>query len=126
MLADAFENDPLITYCLGSVDLSRRNESRADLFRVFLSGAAVSSNASIEETDGFLSCGVLIPPESETPNPRAEENTPGLEEMLSSVGLGQCLAREDSDLLWMIWNSLANTSVETYVCRRNCMTWRHR
>ncbi|KAF9886661.1 hypothetical protein FE257_011174 [Aspergillus nanangensis] len=88
LLADAFQSDPSITYSLASVDPHRRNDSCRDLFRVFLH-AAVSRNASIDETDECLSCGVLTPPKSKSQSPQPDK--PGFKEMLFDAGLAPCL-----------------------------------
>ncbi|OJJ44481.1 hypothetical protein ASPZODRAFT_135302, partial [Penicilliopsis zonata CBS 506.65] len=87
LLADAFEHDPSINYCLRSFGSEQRSKCRQELFDALLT-SAISRNASIEEAGGFRSCGVLVPPKDQSlpsSNSKARLVAAGLESCLANI-----------------------------------------
>ncbi|KAH8646380.1 hypothetical protein BGZ60DRAFT_424488 [Tricladium varicosporioides] len=69
LLSAAFLPDATITYLLSSLSTKEAREAyHAQLFHVFLK-AAVLNGGSIDEVDGWKSCGVLLPPGCDIGNP---------------------------------------------------------
>ncbi|KAF2502972.1 hypothetical protein BU16DRAFT_612550 [Lophium mytilinum] len=68
VLADAFANDPAITYLLNVLPPSKQDPYRHTLFNAFYTGAALNG-ASFTEADEWRCVGVLLPPGKNVDNP---------------------------------------------------------
>jgi hypothetical protein len=91
LLSKAFEEDPVITYMLSSMDKQDRLAYLPKYFNALLTAAAMNGGR-FDEADGWKACGVLIPPGHRVDNPWTFLPA-GFLSMLWKVGISGCRVR---------------------------------
>lgn len=90
LLSEAFRTDPTITYLLSSLNPEQRATYRPVFFHAILTAAA-ANNATFDETGGWKSCGVRVPPGSAVDR-LGPSLYPTFLSVAWSIGLGGCRA----------------------------------
>ena len=88
LLSKAFENDPVITYMLGSMRPEKRVAYLPKYFDALLTAAALNK-ATFEEVDDWSSCSVMMPPGHRVDNPLTMLPS-GIIPLLWNVGIKGC------------------------------------